>query len=59
MFFSNKAQRDIKKRDGMAHALMLATIRDGAWNVLNMQHIILNSKKIPLESLAPRNEPRP
>ena len=28
----------------MAH-YMLATIRDDAWNVCNMQHIIPNSKK--------------
>ena len=27
---------------------MLATIRDDTWNVLNMQHIIPNSKKMGL-----------
>ena len=30
---------------------MLATIRDDTWNVLNMQHIIQNSKLEQLEHL--------
>ena len=43
MFSSSKIQRPIEKREGMAHWCW-PQIHDDTWNVLNMQHIIPNSK---------------
>ena len=44
MFSSSKTSRAIEKKRKEG-PLMLATIRDDAWNVLNMQHITPNSKR--------------
>ena len=33
-------------RENRRDALVLTTIRDDTWNVLNMQHITLNSKRL-------------
>ena len=43
MFSSRKASKAIEKREG--RPLMLVTIRGDTYNMLNMQHIIWNSKR--------------
>ena len=46
MFSASKASRAIDNSEKRRYGpLMLATIRDDTWNVLNIQHITPNSKR--------------